>query len=153
MTIPHLQMSPTVKSKGKSPPPRHQWNSSNSATEESTFRRVFLGVNLLISPTHWTWVWASSGSWWWTGKPGMLQSMELQRVRQDIATEEQQRKSCLIKPVYPKGNQPWISSEGLMLKLKLQHYGHLMCRADLSEKTLMLGKIESRRRRGWQRMR
>ena len=45
------------------------------------------------------------------------------------------------------------SLEGLMLKLKLQYFGHLMCRTDLSEKTLMLGKIEGRRRRGWQRMR
>ena len=43
--------------------------------------------------------------------------------------------------------------EGLMLKLKLQYFGHLMQRADSSEKTLMLGKIEGRRRRGWQRMR
>ena len=45
------------------------------------------------------------------------------------------------------------SLEGLMLKLKLQYFGHLMQRADSSEKTLMLGKIEGRRRRGWQRMR
>ena len=43
--------------------------------------------------------------------------------------------------------------EGLMLKLKLQYFGHLMQRADSFEKTLMLGKIESRRRRGWRRMR
>ena len=43
--------------------------------------------------------------------------------------------------------------EGLMLKLKLQHFGHLMRRADSLEKTLMLGKIEGRRRRGQQRMR
>ena len=43
--------------------------------------------------------------------------------------------------------------EGLMLKLKLQSFGHLMCRADSLEKTLMLGKIEGRRRRGQQRMR
>ena len=43
--------------------------------------------------------------------------------------------------------------EGLMLKLKLQHFGHLMRRADSLEKTLMLGKIEGRRRRGRQRMR
>ena len=43
--------------------------------------------------------------------------------------------------------------EGLMLKLKLQHFGHLMGRADSLEKTLMLGKIEGRRRRGQQRMR
>ena len=41
---------------------------------------------------------------------------------------------------------------GLMLKLKLQYFGHLMQRADSFEKTLMLGKIESRRRRGWQKM-
>ena len=40
-----------------------------------------------------------------------------------------------------------------MLKLKLQHFGHLMRRADLLENTLMLGKIEGRRRKGWQRMR
>ena len=48
---------------------------------------------------------------------------------------------------------PEYSLEGLMLKLKLQYFGHLMQRADLSEKTLMLGKIEGRRRRGRQRMR
>ena len=45
------------------------------------------------------------------------------------------------------------SLEGLMLKLMLQYFGHLMWRADSFEKTLMLGKIESERRRGWQRMR
>ena len=48
---------------------------------------------------------------------------------------------------------PGCSLEGLMLKLKLQYFGHLMQRSDSFEKTLMLGKIEGRRRRGWQRMR
>ena len=48
---------------------------------------------------------------------------------------------------------PDYSLEGLMLKLKLQYFGHPMRRADSFEKTLMLGKIEGRRRRGWQRMR
>ena len=48
---------------------------------------------------------------------------------------------------------PEYSSEGLMLKLKLQYFGHLMWRTDSLEKTLMLGKIEGGRRRGWQRMR
>ena len=48
---------------------------------------------------------------------------------------------------------PRCSLEGLMLKLKLQYFGHLMQRADSFEKTLMLGKFEGRRRRGWQRMR
>ena len=48
---------------------------------------------------------------------------------------------------------PKYSSEGLMLKLKCQYFGHVMWRTDSLEKTLMLGKIEGRRRRGWQRMR
>ena len=48
---------------------------------------------------------------------------------------------------------PGCSLEGLMLKLKLQYFGHLIWRADSLEKTLMLGKIEGRRRRGWQRIR
>ena len=41
----------------------------------------------IASPTQWTWVWASSGSWWWPGKPGILQSMGSQRVRENWATE------------------------------------------------------------------
>ena len=48
---------------------------------------------------------------------------------------------------------PEYSLEGLMLKLKLQYFGHLMWRTDSSEKTLMLGKLQGGRRRGWQRMR
>ena len=57
-----------------------------------------------------------------------------------------------IEPVHPKGNQSWISLEGLMLKLKLQYFGYLTQRIDSLEKTLMLGKIEGRRKgddRGW----
>ena len=54
----------------------------------------------------------------------------------------------ILKEISPK-----YSLEGLMLKLKLQYFGHLMWRADSFEKTLMLGKIEGRRRRGRQRMR
>ena len=57
-----------------------------------------------------------------------------------------------IQPVHPKGNRSY-SLEGLMLKLKLQCFGHLMRRADSLEKILMLGKIEGKRRRGWQTMR
>ena len=52
-----------------------------------------------------------------------------------------------------KGISPGCSLEGLMLKLKLQYFGHLMWRVDSLEKTLMLGGIGGRRRRGWQRMR
>ena len=69
-----------------------------------------------------------------------------------------------IHPVHPKINQSWVftgrtdvgpgySLEGLMLQLKLQYFGHLMRRADSFEKTLMLRKIEGRRRRGRPRMR
>ena len=58
-----------------------------------------------------------------------------------------------IQPVHPKGDQSGCSLEGLMLKLKLQYFGYLMWRVDSFEKTLMLGGIEGRRRRGQQRMR
>ena len=44
----------------------------------------------MASPTRWTWVWVNSGSWWWTGRPGVLQSMGSQRVRYCLATEQQQ---------------------------------------------------------------
>ena len=58
-----------------------------------------------------------------------------------------------IQPVHPKGNQSWIFFGRLILKLKLQYFGHLMQRTDSLKKTLMLGKIEGGRRRGRQRMR
>ena len=57
------------------------------------------------------------------------------------------------QPVNPKKTRPEYSLERLMLKLKLQYFGHLMRRADSFEKTLMVGKIEGRRRTGWQRIR
>ena len=58
-----------------------------------------------------------------------------------------------IQPVHPKGDQSCCSLEGLMLKLKLQYFGHLMQRVDSLEKTLMLGKTESKRTREWLKMR
>ena len=58
-----------------------------------------------------------------------------------------------IQPVYSEGDQPWVSLEGLILKLKLQYFGHLIQKTDSLEKTLLQGKIEGRRRRGRQRMR
>ena len=58
-----------------------------------------------------------------------------------------------IQPVHSEGDQPGISLEGMILKLKLQYFGHLMQRVDSLEKTLMLGGIGGRRRRGRQRMR
>ena len=140
------------------------------------------------------WVWVASGSWWWSGKPGMLQSMWLQRVGHDWVTElnwtdvwmrelnykerwaaknwhfwtvvlektwtvdlENTLESPLdfkeIKQVNPRGNQSWYSLEGLMLKLKLQNSWPPDAKNWLIEKSLVLGKIEGRRRRGRQRMR
>ena len=58
-----------------------------------------------------------------------------------------------LQPFHPKEISPEYSLERLMLKLKLQYFGHLMWRTDSLEKTLMLGKIEGGRRRGWQKMR
>ena len=58
-----------------------------------------------------------------------------------------------IQPVHSKGDQPWVFLEELTLKLKLQYFGHLMQRVDSLEKTLMLGGIGDRKRRGRPRMR
>ena len=57
-----------------------------------------------------------------------------------------------IQPVHPKGDQPWIFIGKTDAEAETQSFGHLMWRPDSFEKTLMLGKIEGRRRRGWQRM-
>ena len=75
-----------------------------------------------------------------------------------LSTEELMLLNCgvektLESPLDCKEISPGYSLEGLMLKLKLQYFGHLMWRADSLEKTLMLGKSEGRRRRGRQRMR
>ena len=81
------------------------WNSNTLATscEELThLKRLWCWERLKVgkegddrrwdgwmaSPTQWTWVWVNSGSWWWTGRPGMLQSMGSQRVGHDWATEQ-----------------------------------------------------------------
>ena len=58
-----------------------------------------------------------------------------------------------IQPVHPKGDQSWVFIGRLMLRLKLQYFGHLMQRVDSLEKTLMLGRIGGKRRKGRQRMR
>ena len=63
-------------------------------------------------------------------------------------TFESPLESKEIKPVNPKGNQPEYSLEGLVLKLKLQYFGRLMGRTDSLENSMILRKIEGRRRRG-----
>ena len=88
----------------------------------------------------------------WTEEPGRLQSTGSQRVGRDWATSlhfwtARRSTQSILKEINPE-----YSLEGLMLKLKLQYFGHLMWRTDSFEKTLMLGKTEGRRRRGQQRM-
>ena len=66
----------------------------------------------MASPTQWTWVWVDSGSWWWTGKPGMLWFMGSQRVGHDWATElnwqRQKVDSCLRRAVGGKSEEEWL---------------------------------------------
>ena len=79
-----------------------------------------------------------------------IDAFELWCWRRLLRVPSTARKSnqSILKEINPE-----CSLEGLMLKLKLQYFGHLMLRVDSLEKTLMLGKFEGRRRRGWQRMR
>ena len=81
----------------------------------------------------------------WVPKNWCFQTVVLEK------TLESPLESKEIQPVHPKIS-PEYSLEGLMLKQKFQYFGHLMWRADSFKKTLMLGKIEGGRRRGWQRM-
>ena len=76
-------------------------------------------------------------------------AFELQCWRRLLRVSWAERRSnqSILKEISPE-----YSLEGLMLKLKLQYFGHLIWRTDSLEKTLMLGKMEGRRRRGWQRM-
>ena len=81
------------------------------------------------------------------GRPGLLQFMGSQRIGHNCVTARRSNQS-ILKEISPR-----CSLEGLMLKLKLQYFGHQMQRTDSFEKILMLGKIEGRRRRGQQRLR
>ena len=83
--------------------------------------------------------WVPKNWWFWT--------MVLEKTLESLLTARRSNQSIL------KEISPECSLKGLRLKLKLQYFGHLMWRTDSLEKTLMLGKIEGGRRRGWQRMR
>ena len=92
-------------------------------------------------------MWALDHKESWARKNCCFQTVELEKILESPLDCNE------IKPVNPKGHQPEYSLEGLMLKLKLQYFGYLVWKADSLEKTLMLGKIEGKRRRGRQRMR
>ena len=93
------------------------------------------------------WMWGLDCKESWVQKNWCFWTVLLEKTLESPLDARRSNQSIL------KEISPEYSLEGLMLKLKLQYFGHLMQRADSFEKTLMLGKIEGRRRRGWQRMR
>ena len=99
-----------------------------------------------FSSSH-VWMWKLDYKESWTPKNGSFRTVVLENTLESPLDCKE------IQPVNPKEISPGCSLEGLMLKLKLQYFGHLMQRTDSFEKTLMLGKIEGRRRRGQQKMR
>ena len=98
-----------------------------------------------FSSSH-VWMWELDCEESWALKNWWLWTVVLEKILESPLDCKE------IQPVHSKGDQSWVFI-GLMLKLKLQYFGHLMRRVDSLEKTLMLGGIGSRRRRGWQRMR
>ena len=92
------------------------------------------------------WMWELDYKESWAQKNWCFWSVALEKTLESLLDFKE------IQSVHPKGNQSWIVIGGLMLKLKLQYFGHLMWRTDSFEKTLMLGKIDGRKRRGRQRM-
>ena len=93
------------------------------------------------------WIWGFDYKENWVLKNWCFCSVVLEKTLESPLDCKEINQSIL------KETNPEYSLEGLMLKLKLQYFCHLMWRTDLLEKTLMLGKIEGRRRRGWQKMR
>ena len=93
------------------------------------------------------WMWELYGKESWAPKNWCFGTVVLERLFRVTWTARRSNQSI------PKEISPEYSLEGLMMKLKLQYFGHLMQRTDSLEKTLMPGKIEGRRRKGWQRMR
>ena len=92
------------------------------------------------------WLWGMDYKGSWVPKNWCFWSVVLEKTLESPLDCKE------IQPVHPKGNQSWIFIRGLMLKLKLQYFGHLMWRTDSFRKTLMLGKIEGRKTRGQRRM-
>ena len=92
------------------------------------------------------WMWESDYKESWISKNWCFWTVVLEKTLESPLDCKE------IQPVHPKAVSPGCSLEGLMLKLKLKYFGHLMWRAVSFEKTLMLGKTEGQMRRGWQRI-
>ena len=90
---------------GKDPDAGKDWRQEEEEDDRGWDRWI-------ASPTRWTWIWASSGNWWWTRKPGMLQSVGLQRVGHDWVTELNWTE---LKSFYFDGSRERISESGLTI--------------------------------------
>ena len=115
-------------------------------SRDVTLPTKFHLIKAIVFPVVLVWMWELDDREIWAPKNWCFWTVVLEK------TLESPLDCKDIQPAYSKGNQSWIFTEGLVLKLKLQYFGHLMRRTDSFEKTLMLGKIERGRRRGWQRM-
>ena len=93
------------------------------------------------------WIWELNHTEGWVPKNWCFWTVVLEKTLESPLDCKE------IQPVHPKGDQPWIFMGRNDAKVEAPIFGHLMPRANSLEKTLMLGKIEDRRRRGWQRMR
>ena len=110
-------------------------------------KKVHLVTAMIIPLTSHLWIWEVDHKESWVLKNRCFWTVVSEKTLESPWTGRRSNQSIL------KQISPEYSWEVLMLKLKLQHFGHLMWRTDSLEKTLMLGKIEGRRKKGWQRMR
>ena len=99
-----------------------------------------------FSSSH-VWMWELEYKKTWKPKNWCFWTVVLEKTLESPSDSKE------IQPVHPKENQSWILLKRLMLKLKLQYFGHLMQRTDWLERILIVGKIEGKKRSGWHRMR
>ena len=93
----------------------------------------------MASPTQWTWVWANSGSWWWTRRPGVLQSMGFQRIRHNWVTELNWGERALTASARWKLQYFITSSQRIWLQCRRPWVGKILWRRDRLHKPVFLG--------------
>ena len=129
------------------------WKKSNDKPREHIIKQRHYFVNKGLSSQGYgfssshEWMWELDYKESWVPKNWCFWTVVLEKTLESPLDYKE------IKPVNPEGNHPEYLLEGLMLKLKLQYFGHLMWRTNSFEKTLILGKIEGRRGRRQPRMR
>ena len=129
------------------------WKKSYDQPRQHTEKQIHYFTDKSLSSqsycfsSSYTWMWKLNYKESWALKNWCFWTVVWRRLWRVSWTARRSNQSILKEII------PGCSLEGLMLKLKLQYFGHLMQKADSFEKTLMFGKIEDRRRRGWQKIR